>query len=212
MNRSAQKPAGRPAIFLDRDGTIIEEVEYLSRLGDLKLIAGVGPAIARLNRLALPVILVSNQSGIARGYFDEEFVRQCHRRLQEMLKPYRARIDDFFFCPHHPDHGRPEDRQCDCRKPAPGMLLEAANRHNLDLRQCFVVGDKASDLELAKRVGGRGILVLTGYGRQTATRTATDNLEPAAIARDLAAAVDWIIGELDREREEPGRETARGRK
>ena len=187
----------RGAVFLDRDGTIIEEVNYLSRLDQLRLLDGAGPAIARLNRLKLPVIVVSNQSGIARGYFDEEFVRRSHRRLQELLRPYGARIDDFFFCPHHPDHGQPPYRRvCDCRKPAPGLLQAAAARHGLDLEKSFVVGDKACDLELAARVGARGILVLTGYGAETAAAAAKNHLAPAFTGPGLAEAVAWISGEM----------------
>jgi D-glycero-D-manno-heptose 1,7-bisphosphate phosphatase len=188
----------RGAVFLDRDGTIIEEVEYLSRLADIRLLPGAGPAIARLNRHRIPVILVSNQSGIARGYFDAEFVRQSHRRLQQLLEPCGARIDDFFFCPHHPDHGRPPYRAiCDCRKPAPGMLFDAARRHGLDLKSSFVVGDKQSDLDLARAVGAQALLVLTGYGQQTAATTTPGHLKAVTVCPDLKAAVDWIIKTLE---------------
>ena len=193
--RQTARPGAKPgAVFLDRDGTIIEEVEYLSRLSDIRLLPGAGGAIARLNRMGIPVIIVSNQSGVARGYFDEEFVRQSHRHLQELLQGCGAQIDDFFFCPHHPEQGRPPYRKvCDCRKPAPGMLKEAARRHGLDLESSFVVGDKESDLDLARAAGARGVLVLTGYGRRTAAEMTPEKREKVTIHPDLATAVDWII-------------------
>ena len=189
----------RPAVFLDRDGTIVREVNYLSRIEDLELLAGAGEAIARLNRLGLPVILVSNQSGVARGLFDTAFVERCHHRLQELLAPCGAHIDAFFFCPHHPTAGRPPYRKtCDCRKPAPGMLWRAARQFDLELKNSFVIGDKECDLELAAAVGARGILVATGYGRQTAAEMTKRGTPPDPFCRDLNAAVDWIEERLSR--------------
>ncbi len=196
---SPPSPDFRGAVFLDRDGTIIREVDYLRRLEDLELLEGVGPAIAELNRLAIPVILVSNQSGIARGFFDEEFVNLCHRELQRRLAPFGARIDDFFFCPHHPSAGRPPYRKmCNCRKPAPGMLAAAAVRHKLDLNASFVIGDKECDLELARAAGAHGILVETGYGLKTAASLKRQGRVPVTVCRDLAAAVAWLKARLMR--------------
>ena len=193
------------AVFLDRDGTIIEEVNYLSRLEDIRLLPRAAAAIARLNRRKIPVILVSNQSGVARGRFDEAFVRTCHKQLQEMLRRDGAHIDDFYFCPHHPEAGSPPYRRtCNCRKPAPGMLYEAARKHHLDLHRSFVIGDKLSDLELARNAGARGILVLTGYGHSEKSNVAQRGLRPAAVCADLDEAVTWLlphINESGRDRE-----------
>jgi len=191
-----QPPAG--AVFLDRDGTIIEEVNYLSRLEDLRLLPHAATAIARLNRKKIPVILVSNQSGVARGKFDEDFVRACHGRLQELLHREGAQINAFYFCPHHPEAGSPPYRKiCDCRKPAPGMLLEAARDHHLDLQHSFVIGDKLCDLELARNAGAQSILVLTGYGQDEKPRLAQYGLRPAAVCADLDEAITWLLPQME---------------
>lgn len=188
----------RPAaVFLDRDGTIIREVNYLDRLEDIELLPEAGAAIARLNRHRIPVILVSNQSGVARSKFSEDFVLASHVRIQKMLESHGAHLDDFFFCPHHPEHGRPPYKKvCACRKPAPGLLRQAADRHQLDLAASFVVGDKLSDVELARRVNATGILVKTGYGEKEAEKIGVTAILPDHICLDLAEAVNWIIHRL----------------
>jgi D,D-heptose 1,7-bisphosphate phosphatase len=180
------------AVFLDRDGTINEEVGYLKRLEDLKLIPGSSEAIRLINDAGMKTVVVTNQSGIARGFFGEEFVETVHRSLSEMLRREGAFIDRFYYCPHHPTAGKaPYRKACQCRKPEPGMLLQAAQDLNLDLAQSYVVGDMLKDLTVAQRVGAKGILVRTGYGRLI---TATD--KPAYIAEDLLQAVKWIIEDL----------------
>ena len=185
------------AVFLDRDGTIIKEVDYLSRLQDVELLSQAGEAIARLNRRQIPVILISNQSGVARGKFSESFVAETHHYLQEMLARKKAHLDDFFFCPHHPEAGiAPYRKVCDCRKPAPGLLHEAAERHRLDLSKSYVIGDKLIDVELALRVGGKGILVETGYGKSEKEKIGEGQIIPNFIAANLYNAVSWILGEL----------------
>ena len=156
----------RMAIFLDRDGTIIKEVNYLSRLQDVELLPGAAAAIARLNQLQIPVILVSNQSGIARGKFSENFVKETHDYLQEILAREGAHLDDFFFCPHHPEAGseagiNPYRRVCNCRKPAAGMAENSAGKHNIDLRRSYVIGDKLDDVNLGRVIGAISFLVLT---------------------------------------------------
>ena len=186
------------AVFLDRDGTIIREVNYLSRLEDVELLPQAGEAIARLNQLQIPVILVSNQSGVARGKFSENFVAETHHYLHEMLARKGAHLNDFFFCPHHPETGMaPYKKVCDCRKPAPGLLHEAAARYHLDLTKSYVIGDKLIDVELALRVGGKGILVETGYGKREKKKLAEGKIIPNFIAANLDQAVSWILQRMN---------------
>ena len=182
------------AVFLDRDGTIINEVNYLSRLQDVELLPRAGEAIARLNRQQIPVILISNQSGVARGKFSESFVTETHNYLQKILTREGAHLDDFFFCPHHPEAGiAPYKKVCDCRKPAPGLLHEAASRHRIDLSKSYVVGDKLIDVELALRAESTGILVETGYGKSEKEKIGEGEIIPNFIAVDLYDAVSWIL-------------------
>ena len=178
------------AVFLDRDGTINEEVEYLSDPSDLCLIRGAAEAIRLLNDAGIPTIVVTNQAGVGRGYFPEGRVVAVHEKLTEQLTAHGARLDAFYYCPHHPDDG------CACRKPQPGMLEQAAREQRLDLRRSFVVGDKVSDLEAGRRANCRTVLVLTGYGAQAQVTFRGSDFQPDHIARDLLDAVRWI---LDRE-------------
>ena len=180
----------RPAVFLDRDGVVIEEVNYLSSPSQVRLLDGAAEAIARLNRLAIPVVVVTNQAGVAHGYFPESQIAQVHRHLDVLLAAQNARVDRYEYCPHHPAATIADYRvACECRKPAPGMLLRAAVACGLDLGRSWLVGDKLSDLEAGLRAGCRVVLVRTGYGRQT--ETSLDRLAPArvAVAADLAEAV-----------------------
>jgi len=155
----------RPAVFLDRDGTLIEERGYLSKLEDIALFADTPAALRRLRDAGFALVVVTNQAGIARGYFDEAFVQKAHRYLGEMLAAEGIVIDGYYYCPHHPGGLVPEySRVCRCRKPAPGMVEHAARDLDLDVDRSFVVGDKWLDVELATNAGARGILVRTGYG------------------------------------------------
>jgi D-glycero-D-manno-heptose 1,7-bisphosphate phosphatase len=177
----------RRAVLLDRDGTLNEEVHYLHRIADLRLIDGVAEAIATLNRNDWLVIVITNQAGIARGYFDRAAVDALHAHLLERLAEAGARIDAFYICPHHPNFGRP----CQCRKPAPGMLLQAAVDYDLDLAQCWMIGDKDSDLGAGCAAGCRTILVRTGYGAETEGTPAAASA--SAIVDDVGAAVRFIM-------------------
>jgi len=153
----------RQAVFLDRDGTINEEVDYLSDPEQLVLLPGAAAAIRRWNEAGYLVVVVTNQSGIARGLLDEARLREIHDRLREMLRVEGAELDAFYHCPHHPDLGEPPLRaRCDCRKPAPGMLLRAAEELGIDLARSWIVGDSLRDLEAGAAAGVRGILVETG--------------------------------------------------
>ena len=163
------------AVFLDRDGTINEEVGYLDRIEKLRLIPGAAEAIRLINESGMKAIVVTNQSGVARGMFDEDFVHQVNTRLREMLRAEGAAIDGLYFCPHHPTEGLGDYlRTCDCRKPAPGLLLRAAEELRLDLARSYMVGDTLKDIEAGVRAGAQGILVRTGYGEEAAAELVPD--------------------------------------
>ena len=149
------------AVFLDRDGTLIEESGYLDRLDRLAIYPFAVDAVRLLNRAGFKVIVISNQSGIARGLFDTQTLFAIHEKLQRALGLAGGRVDAFFFCPHKPDDG------CRCRKPQPGMLLEVARRFNVAIEDVFMVGDSRKDLEAAAAAGARPVLVLTGSGAKT---------------------------------------------
>jgi len=177
------------AVFMDRDGTINEEVSFLSRMEQLKLYPQTAEAIRLINAAGMKAVVVTNQSGIARGYFTEDFVRSVHERINELLAAEGARIDGFYVCPHHPVHGQGNyKRDCDCRKPKPGLLMQAAREMNIDLARSYMVGDMLRDVETGKRAGAKAILVCTGYG---ANIVRTDM--PAFIAEDILEAVRWIL-------------------
>ena len=159
----------RRAVFLDRDGTINVEKNYLHKIEDFEFIPGSPEAIKKLKDAGFLVIVVSNQAGIGRGYFDEEAVTKLHQHIQDELAAIGTAIDAFYFCPHHPEEGLGDYKvACDCRKGSPGMLLQAARDHDIDLEKSFMVGDKLADIEAGKRAGCKSILVLTGYGEATA--------------------------------------------
>ena len=182
----------RRAVFLDRDGTMIEERGYLNRLDLVAPFPYTATAIARLRRAGFAVVVVTNQAGIARGYFDEDFVRSVHAHLNTLLPP-DAIPDAYYFCPHHPD-GVVTAYQavCRCRKPAPGMIEQAAADLGLDVSRSFVVGDKWLDVGLANQAGARGILVRTGYGAETADEP-PDGVRAERIVATLGEAADYIL-------------------
>lgn len=185
------------AVFLDRDGTVTEEVGYLTSLDMLKLIRGAGAAIKRLNEAGFKVVLVTNQSGVARGYFPESLVDDAHGLLRRMLMKDGALLDGIYYCPHHPTAGKAEYTiVCDCRKPETGLLDRAARDLAIDLKQSFMVGDKWSDVELGHRAGMRSILVRTGFSPDDPGNVRPEHVDdPDFTAHDLAEAVQWIIGQ-----------------
>jgi D-glycero-D-manno-heptose 1,7-bisphosphate phosphatase len=190
MPEGLQGESARRAVFLDRDGTINEEREYLHRVEEFRFIAGVPGAIARLNAAGFLVLVVTNQSGVARGYYDLAAVERLHRHIEAELASCGARVDGWYVCPHHPREGVNEHvRPCDCRKPLPGMLLQAAGRFGLDLARSFMVGDKGADVAAALAAGCTPILVRTGYGAGEEPCLP----EAVAVADDLAAAVEMIL-------------------
>jgi D-glycero-D-manno-heptose 1,7-bisphosphate phosphatase len=190
------KPFVKPAVFLDRDGTLIEDVGYLDRLDHMTVFPWTVDVIRALNRAGLVVVVVTNQSGIARGLFTEAFVEEAHRHLSARLAAGGARIDAYYYCPHHPDGVVEAYRQrCDCRKPASGLVDRAVRDLDLDPARAFVVGDKWLDIGLARAVGARGILVRTGTGAAEEARP-QPGISADAIVDNLAAAASWILTSL----------------
>ncbi|WP_051184734.1 D-glycero-alpha-D-manno-heptose-1,7-bisphosphate 7-phosphatase [Desulfatiglans anilini] len=187
----------KPAVFLDRDGTINEQMGYINHPSRLVLLPGAGKAIRRLNRSGHLVIVVSNQSGVARGYFPYELVEEVHERMRGLLALDGALLDGVFFCPHHPGGSvAPFAQVCGCRKPRTGLIDEAVGRLDIDLERSVVVGDRMDDIELAHRAGVPGILVRTGYGLGEERYILPRHpLRPAVVVDDLTQAVDWILGE-----------------
>lgn len=187
----------RRAAFLDRDGTINIEKDYLHRIDDFVFIEGAPQAIKRLNDAGILVIVVTNQSGIGRSYFKLQDVEDLHDHIQRELSALGASVDGFYLCPHLPtaDNGQ-SLAKCTCRKGEPGMLLQAAEEFGVDLPSSWMVGDKLADVEAGVCAGCRPILVKTGYGSTEQARLGPFQSETTVVA-DLAAAVDLILQSLD---------------
>ncbi|MFU8856515.1 MAG: D-glycero-alpha-D-manno-heptose-1,7-bisphosphate 7-phosphatase [Deferrisomatales bacterium] len=179
----------RKAVFLDRDGTLIREVGYLSDLEALELLPGAAAALRRLGEAGYLRLVVTNQSGVARGYFDEAFVEATHRELLRRLREHGADVEAFYVCSHHPDF----TGACACRKPNPGLVLRAAREWGVDLASSWVIGDKPADVEAGRRAGCRTALVRTGYGEETEAELAAAGRRADVLAADLAAAVEEIL-------------------
>jgi D-glycero-D-manno-heptose 1,7-bisphosphate phosphatase len=187
--------APRAAVFIDRDGTLTEEVGYVNHPRRLRLLPRSGEAVRRLNEAEIAAVVVTNQAGIARGYFSEDMLNAVNASLVAQLKDEGAHLDGIYVCPHHPTEGEsPYRMACDCRKPSPGLLLRAATELGLDLGGSTLVGDKPSDLVAAGAVGARAVLVLTGYGLgEWEYRRDAFPLKPDHVAQDLLDAVEWVI-------------------
>jgi D-glycero-D-manno-heptose 1,7-bisphosphate phosphatase len=177
-----QNPKSK-AVFLDRDGTICEDVNYLSRAEDLRIFPFAAEAIKLLNKNNFLVILITNQSGIARGYFDEHTLREIHKKLVSELASHNATLDQIYFCPHN------KGDNCNCRKPKIGMIEKATKDFAIDLEKSWTIGDKAIDVELGFNAGTKTALVLTGYGRKEIEKL---QLKPNLIAEDLLEAIGKI--------------------
>ena len=183
----------RPAVFLDRDGTLLEEAGYLDRLERLAFFPFAIDAVRLLQRGGYAVVIITNQSGVGRGLYAEEFVHRVHQVMDERIAAGGGRIDAYYYCPHHPTAEIERYRRdCDCRKPGPGMLRQAAQEMELDLSRSFTVGDKWTDVQAGAAAGARSILVRTGYGRSTEEARRGDTTA-AAIVDDLVAATAWIL-------------------
>lgn len=200
--RTAPRDGGmklRPAIFLDRDGAVTDEVGYINHISRAKIYPYAPEAVRLLKSTGLPVIIVTNQSGVGRGYFTEEIVRQVHRMVQDTLQAAGTSMDAFYFCPHHPGAVIEKYRQeCRCRKPGTGMPEQAAEQFGIDLGASYVVGDTWRDMQMGFNIGARTVLLMTGYGRgeyeygrQNWPRM------PDLIAQDLLEAARLVVKELN---------------
>jgi D-glycero-D-manno-heptose 1,7-bisphosphate phosphatase len=186
------------AVFIDRDGTISEEVGYINHASRFRLFPYSAAALQQLHENGYLAIVITNQAGVARGYFSEDMVENIHRRMTDELKASGATLDAIYYCAHHPLVGEPPYRlDCDCRKPKPGLLLRAAREFDIDLSQSWMVGDRYSDIELGANAGVRSALVLSGYGRGEWEHQRDDwTIQPDLVAQDLLEAVR-LIGSLD---------------
>ena len=183
----------RRAIFLDRDGTLVEEAGYLDRLERLVFFPYSIDAVRLLNRAGFAVIVLTNQAGIARGIVRESFVAEAHRHISRRLGAGGARVDAYYYCPHHPDAViEPLRQDCECRKPQPGMFRRAAAEHDIDLARSFAIGDRWHDLQAGAAVGAPGVLVRTGYGC-TEEAAPKAGVTPAAVVDNLIAGVAWVL-------------------
>lgn len=188
------KTGKNKAVFLDRDGTINVEVGYLSDPDELELIPGAAEAVARLNDAGYIVVVITNQSGVARGYFTEEDVAAVNRRMVDVLRPEGARIDGIYYCPHHPEFGSDEYRKdCECRKPNTGMVQRAVEDLDIDVSRSYVVGDHVGDVLLGINAGARSIHVLSGHGTGEREKLIERGIGSVHLACDLADAVEYIL-------------------
>lgn len=179
---------GRIAVFIDRDGTICFDKHYLADPSGLELVPTVVEGIKRLNDSGIPVIVITNQSGVGRGLFDEGRLGVIHDRMEKLLEEKGAWVDDIYFCPHKPDAG------CDCRKPAPGMLLRARDEHGIDLKRSFMIGDRMMDIEMAHAVGAKGVLVPEPGDQYHVDREIEKSSEkPDFRTNTFMNAVEWVI-------------------
>jgi D-glycero-D-manno-heptose 1,7-bisphosphate phosphatase len=185
----------RPALFMDRDGTISEEVGYVNHPSRFRLFPYTAKAIRLLNENGWLAIVVTNQAGVARGYFSEDIIVQIHDRVRQELENEPARLDAIYYCAHHPSVGEPPYRlDCDCRKPKPGLIQRAATDFDIDLERSWMVGDRYGDIELARNAGVHAAFVLSGYGRgEWEFQRASWKIEPELVAEDLLEAVKKII-------------------
>lgn len=180
------------AVFLDRDGTINIEKEYLYQIADFEFIPGVPEAINMLNQAGFVVVVVTNQSGVARGYYTEDDVEKLHHHIARELERFGAHVDAWLYCPHHPDGRGSYALPCHCRKPLPGMLQDAAVRYDLDLANSIIIGDKLADIGAGNAAGCRTMLVRTGYGAEDEQFVGRHT----TVCDDLLAAVTSLLGTL----------------
>jgi D-glycero-D-manno-heptose 1,7-bisphosphate phosphatase len=185
----------RPAVFIDRDGTINEQMGYINHISRFMLLPGTAEGIRLLNRHQYLVVIVSNQSGVARDYFPVELVDEVHAHMKALLEKEGARIDGIFFCPHHPNgHVSEYSIECNCRKPKTGLIARACRDFDIDMEGSYFIGDRCTDMELAHRANLQGILVTTGYGLGEIDHVLPKSpFKPIHIAKDLLYAVQWII-------------------
>ena len=193
----------KPAVFIDRDGTISEEIGYINHVSRFRLFPYSADAIKKLHECGFLAIVITNQAGVARGYFSEDMVQSVHRRMTDELSLAGTALDAIYYCAHHPSVGEPPYRlDCDCRKPKPGLLKRAAGDFNIDLSTSWMVGDRYSDIELAANAGVKSVLVLSGYGRgEWEHQRHNWSIQPDLTAEDLLEAVTLICSQAARDRE-----------
>lgn len=186
----------RRAVFFDRDGTLNEEVGYVGEPERIRLLPGAPEAVRAANAAGFEAVVITNQSGIARGLLTEDQVRAVNERVVQLLAAHGARVDALYYCPHHPE-GKvaPFNTACECRKPGAGLLKQAAEGRGIDLRRSFVVGDKVSDVGMAVAVGAKGVLVRTGYGNAELPKLKEKGIPVAHVADGVNEAVQWILDE-----------------
>ncbi len=175
------------AVFLDKDGTIVEDVGYMNSHRQVKLFPGSAAAIKKLNEAGYKVIIISNQAGVARGLVTEDMIQTIDKTINKQLLSGGAHLDATYYCPHHPEHGHyPYKQACECRKPKTGLIDKAQKKFDLDLTSSFMIGDKATDIECGRQAGIKTIMVKTGYGE-------VDKAKPDHVADNLAGAVEWLL-------------------
>ena len=179
------KTVARPTVFLDRDGTLNVDKGYVHRIEDWEWIPGAINALVALRQAGFLVIVVTNQAGIARGYYREDEAHNLHGKINQQLQQYGGWIDGFYHCPHHPEFGA----ACECRKPKPGLIHLACSDFSIDLSRSWLVGDKVSDIQAGCAVGLKSILVLTGYGHNEYTQLGDDGI----YFPDVGSATRYII-------------------
>lgn len=198
MRHSSDTQPLRRAVFLDRDGTLNEEVGYICDAAQFRLYQFAAEAVRLIKEAGWLAVIITNQAGIARGLFNEEFLARLHEQMKAELSFAGAEIDAIYYCPHYPTEGEALYRQeCDCRKPKPGMLNQAAKDLHIDLSASVVIGDRFRDLAVAQAVGARSVLVLTGYGREELERDAAIwPQQPDHVAENLLDAVRWVLNQF----------------
>ena len=185
----------KPAVFIDRDGTINEQMGYINHLSRFVLLPGAAEAIRLLNEKGFLVFVITNQSGVARGYFPIELVYEVHQYMERLLLKSRARVDGIFFCPHYPS-GKVKEyaKNCTCRKPGIGLIEMARERFEIDMEKSWIIGDTLTDMEMGRIASLRGILVKTGYGLGEIEYVLPNrNVKPTFITDDLLDAVNFIL-------------------
>jgi len=189
----------RRAVFIDRDGTISEEVGYINHPSRFRVFPYAAAAIKHLNEAGWLAIVVTNQAGVARGYFSEDMIKTVHAEMTKELEHGSARLDAIYYCAHHPSVGEPPYRfDCDCRKPKPGLISRASRDLNIDLAGSWMVGDRYSDVELARNAGVKSMFVLSGYGRgEWEHQRSSWIVQPDLVAENLLEAVRVIAVKED---------------
>jgi D-glycero-D-manno-heptose 1,7-bisphosphate phosphatase len=184
----------RKAIFLDRDGTLNKDVGYPNSFDAIEIYPYSYPAVRRINQSGLLAVVVTNQSGIGRGLIEEQRLVEIHQKMRDLFDTNNARLDAFYYCPHYIHSQDPRYRKdCACRKPNPGMALQASEDLDIDLKGSYMVGDKTEDIEFGMAIDAVPILILTGHGQKALRKLAEKGVQPAHVAQNLLKAVDWIL-------------------